>query len=149
MLQAIAGYDANDPTSLSDPAPDMLAGIEDGVEGVRIGLDERHVSDGVDPELAQAVLDGVKVLEGLGAKIVEIQMPDVDKYLPAWPVLCFVRGGGGAPRELSVAPRRLRPLVPGLAGHGRGESRARTTRRPTICAPSATASCERRSEILT
>ena len=88
MLQAIAGYDANDPTSLSDPVPDMLAGIEDGVAGVRIGLDERHVSDGVDPELARAVLDGVKVLEGLGAEIVEIDMPDVDRYLPAWPVLC-------------------------------------------------------------
>ena len=88
MLQAMAGYDPNDPTSLSDPVPDMLAGIEDGVEGVRIGLDERHVSDGVDPELTRAVLDGVKVLEGLGAEIVEIDMPDVDRYLPAWPVLC-------------------------------------------------------------
>ena len=88
MLQAIAGYDANDPTSLSAPVPDMLAGIEDGVAGVRIGLDERHVSDGVNPELTRAVLDGVKVLEGLGAEIVEIDMPDVDRYLPAWPVLC-------------------------------------------------------------
>ena len=88
MLQAMAGYDPNDPTSLSAPVPDMLAGIEDGVAGVRIGLDERHVSDGVDPELTRAVLDGVKVLEGLGAEIVEIDMPDVDRYLPAWPVLC-------------------------------------------------------------
>ena len=88
MLQAIAGYDANDPTSLSAPVPDMLAGIEDGVAGVRIGLDERHVSDGVNPELTRAVLDGVKALEGLGAEIVEIDMPDVDRYLPAWPVLC-------------------------------------------------------------
>ena len=88
MLQAIAGYDANDPTSLSEPVPDMLAGIGDGVAGIRIGLDERHISDGVDPELAQAVLDGAKVLESLGAEIVNIQMPDVDKYLSAWPVLC-------------------------------------------------------------
>ncbi len=88
VLQAIAGYDSNDPTSLSDPVPDMLAGIGGGVEGLRIGLDEHHVSDEVDPELTQAVLDGVKVLEGLGAEIVNIEMPDVDKYLPAWPVLC-------------------------------------------------------------
>ena len=88
MLQAIAGYDPNDPTSLSSPVPDMLADIESGVSGIRIGVDERHISDGVDPELAQAVLDGVKVMESLGAKIVPIQMPDVDKYLSAWPVLC-------------------------------------------------------------
>lgn len=88
MLQAIAGYDANDPTSLSDTVPDILADIEAGVQGIRIGLDENHVSDGVDPELTQAVLDGVKVLEVLGAEIVSVQMPNVDKYLPAWPVLC-------------------------------------------------------------
>ena len=88
ILEAIAGYDANDPTSLSDPAPDMLNGIDDGVEGVRIGVDERHNSDGVDPELAQAVMAGIGVMEGLGAEIVEIQMPDIDRYLPAWPTLC-------------------------------------------------------------
>jgi len=58
------------------------------VEGVKIGLDESYVTDGVDPELAQAVLAGVEVLAGLGAEIVPVQMPDVDRYLPAWPVLC-------------------------------------------------------------
>ena len=88
MLQAIAGYDPNDPTSLSDPVPDMLADIQSGVSGIRIGLDERHISDGVDPELTQAVLDGVKVMESLGAQIVHINMPDIDKYISAWPVLC-------------------------------------------------------------
>ena len=52
------------------------------------GLDHPYASKGVDPELAQAVLNGVKVLEGLGAQVVEVRMPDVDRYLPAWPVLC-------------------------------------------------------------
>ena len=87
MLQAIAGHDNNDPTTLPDPVPDMLARINDGVKGIRIGLDERYVTDGVDPELNQAVLNGVKVLEGLGAEIVDVKMPDVEKYLPSWFVL--------------------------------------------------------------
>ena len=39
-------------------------------------------------KIAEAVLAGVSVLEKLGAEIVEVQMPDVDKYLPAWPILC-------------------------------------------------------------
>ena len=38
--------------------------------------------------MTQAVLDGVRVLEGLGAEIVNIRMPNVDRYLSAWPVLC-------------------------------------------------------------
>ena len=88
MLQVIAGYDPNDPTSLSDPVPDYLDGIDAGVQGVRIGYDLDHISDGVDPELTQAVLNGITVLAELGAEIVEIEMPDVDRYLPAWPVLC-------------------------------------------------------------
>ena len=88
MLQAIAGQDPNDPTSLPDLVPDMLGDIGLGVEGIRIGLDEKYATDGVDPELARAVLAGIRVLEGLGAEIVEVQMPDVDSYLSAWPVLC-------------------------------------------------------------
>ena len=88
MLQAIAGWDPRDPTSLSAPVPDYLADMDAGIAGVRVGVDERHITDGVDPELARAVLDGVETLRALGAEIVEMRMPDVDKYLPAWPVLC-------------------------------------------------------------
>ena len=88
MLQAIAGRDANDPTTLPALLPDMLENIGKGVKGLRIGWDENYASKGVDPELAQAVADGVKILESLGAEIVTFQMPDVDKYVPAWPILC-------------------------------------------------------------
>ena len=87
-LQAIAGQDPSDPTSLPAPVPDMLEGIDGGVKGVRIGLDEKYATDGVDPELAAAVVESVAVMKELGAEIVPVQMPDVDSYLPAWPVLC-------------------------------------------------------------
>ena len=87
-LQAIAGQDPNDPTSLPAPVPDMLDGIDGGVQGIRIGLDEKYATDGVDPELAAAVVEGVAVMKELGAEIVPVQMPDVDSYLPAWPILC-------------------------------------------------------------
>ena len=87
-LQAIAGQDPSDPTSLPARVPDMLDGIDGGVRGVRIGLDEKYATDGVDLELAAAVIEGVAVMKELGAEIVTVQMPDVDSYLPAWPVLC-------------------------------------------------------------
>ncbi len=67
ILRAIAGRDSNDPTSLPEAVPDMLEGIEQGVKGVRIGLDETYVSKGVDHELAEAVLAGVRLLEARGA----------------------------------------------------------------------------------
>ena len=88
VLQAISGLDPNDPTTLPAAVPDMLGGIERGVDGVRGGLDERYVTADVDPELADAVLAGVRVLEGLGAQIVEVRMPPLDEYLEAWTPLC-------------------------------------------------------------
>lgn len=88
MLEAIAGFDSNDPTSLPAPVPDMLESIDEGVEGVRIGLDLQYATKDIDPELAEAVVAGVKVLEGLGAEIIDVQLPDMDPYIAAWPVLC-------------------------------------------------------------
>ena len=88
MLQAISGQDPDDPTSLPDPVLDMLGELDRGVTGVRIGFDEKYATEGVDAELAQAVVAGVKVMENLGAKIVTVEMPDVDSYIPAWRVIC-------------------------------------------------------------
>ena len=88
MLQAIAGHDPNDPTSLTAPVPNMLEGLERGVRGVRIGVDERYIGDTVDPELAAAVLDGARLLESKGAVLVPVRMPDIEPFSRAWGVLC-------------------------------------------------------------
>lgn len=88
MLQAIAGHDPKDPTSLPVPVPDMVKHLNDGVKGVRIGFDEQGIRQHTDAELAEAVTSGVRVLEQLGAEVIEIQMPDLDEFLSAWPTLC-------------------------------------------------------------
>ena len=88
MLEAIAGYDPNDPTSLPDPVPNMLEGIGQDLQKVRIGFDENYTTNGIDAELADAVRAGVEILADQGAKIVEVELPDVDAYVSAWPTLC-------------------------------------------------------------
>ena len=88
VLEAISGFDSNDPTSLPTPVPNMLESIGKGVEGVCIGLDLQYATKDIDPELAEAVLAGVKILEDLGAEIIEVQLPDMDPYIAAWPILC-------------------------------------------------------------
>jgi len=88
MFQAIAGLDPNDPTSLSAPVPEMLDGIDRGVRGLRIGLDEEYISGNTDPQVVESVLAGIRVLEKLGAAIVPIKMPDTGGYLDAWATLC-------------------------------------------------------------
>ena len=88
MLQAIAGRDPNDPTSLTAPVPNMLGGLAQGVSGVRIGVDERYIGDDVDSELAAAVLEGVRLLESMGARLMPVRMPDTEPLSRAWGVLC-------------------------------------------------------------
>ncbi len=89
VLQAIAGLDPNDPTSLPDPVPDMLAGVGQGVRGLRIGWNETYATRDMAPDFAQAVVEGVRVMERLGAVIVPVSMPTrLYEYLEAWAVLC-------------------------------------------------------------
>lgn len=88
MLEAIAGPDPNDPTSLPNPVPDMLAEIGQDLRGIRIGFDDDYATDGIDAELAEAVRAGVEVLADQGAEIVEVRLPDIDEYVSAWPTLC-------------------------------------------------------------
>ncbi|MBT5897361.1 MAG: amidase [Rhodospirillaceae bacterium] len=89
VLQAIAGRDANDPTSLTAPVPGMLSGLETGAKGLRIGWDERYGSDDLTSDHAAAVSAAVEVMAGLGAEIIPVSMPErLAEYLPAWIVLC-------------------------------------------------------------
>ena len=88
VLEAIAGFDPNDPTSLKAPGPNMLEKLGRGIEGLRIGFDRVYASDGVEPGLAGAIETAVERLERLGADVVEVQVPDVLEVLGAWFVIC-------------------------------------------------------------
>ncbi len=75
MLQAIAGYDPADSTSVDIPVPDYLAGLEGGVTGKKIGLPQEYFIPGLDPEVKQAVENVVEVYRSLGAEVVEVSLP--------------------------------------------------------------------------
>ena len=89
VMQAIAGLDPDDPTTLAAPVPDMLAGLEAGAKGLRIGWDQRYATEDMAPDYAAAVTAAVEVMAKLGAEIVPVSMPErLAEYLPAWAVLC-------------------------------------------------------------
>lgn len=88
VLEAIAGHDPNDSTSLQVPVPNMLAELGRGVEGLRIGFDRAYALDGVDPGLAAAMELAITELKRLGAEIVDVQLPDVSEVPAAWFAVC-------------------------------------------------------------
>jgi len=75
MLQAVAGYDSADSTSVDTPVPDYLADLEDGVKGLKVGLPQEYFVPGLDPEVKQAVEQVVERYRELGAEIVEVSLP--------------------------------------------------------------------------
>ena len=90
MMAAIAGHDDNDPTSLTAPVPDYLGTLDQGIEGVRLGIDEALINEDADPQIVAVVRDAVTGLAARGARIVPIVMPSPDRMLEGWIPLCSV-----------------------------------------------------------
>ena len=86
MLEAIAGEDPNDPTSLPGPAPRLLDALDGGVAGLRLGYDRRYATVGVDPAVAAGVEEALGVLTELGAEAVEVEVPGAS--VDDWGTIC-------------------------------------------------------------
>ncbi len=76
MLRTVAGHDDNDPTSSRLPVPDYLAGLDGGVNGLRIGVPENYFYDPVEEAVRTLLDDSVEVFRKLGAEIVPVSVPD-------------------------------------------------------------------------
>lgn len=78
MLGIFAGADPRDPTSLDAPVPDYLGKLSEvsGAKGMRIGIDESHIGQGVNGEVAAAIGEAVDVLRRIGATSVPVKVPD-------------------------------------------------------------------------
>ncbi|MFH0912594.1 MAG: Asp-tRNA(Asn)/Glu-tRNA(Gln) amidotransferase subunit GatA [Patescibacteria group bacterium] len=75
VLQAIAGKDKRDATSLDAPVPDYVLEIKQDINGLKIGVPKEYFGEGVDPEISTAVRKSLEKLIELGAKVEEISLP--------------------------------------------------------------------------
>ncbi|MEN8142408.1 MAG: Asp-tRNA(Asn)/Glu-tRNA(Gln) amidotransferase subunit GatA [Thermodesulfobacteriota bacterium] len=87
MLQAISGYDRRESTSVDCPVPDYLASLDLGVKGMKVGIPKEYFGEGLSSEVEKAVRNGIKVLEGGGAEIIEVSMPHTDYGVAAYYVI--------------------------------------------------------------
>lgn len=81
-LQAIAGHDRRDSTSVDRPVPDYLANLDRPLEGLRIGIVPDHFGAGLDSEVERATREAIETYRGLGAEIQEVALPHT-KYCVA------------------------------------------------------------------
>jgi aspartyl-tRNA(Asn)/glutamyl-tRNA(Gln) amidotransferase subunit A len=78
MMNVIAGYDKRDSTSIKREVPDFSAALQDGMQGVRIGIPAEYFGKGLDPEVEQAIRSGIAMLEDAGAELVEVSLPHTE-----------------------------------------------------------------------
>lgn len=77
MLQAIAGYDPLDPSTVPVPVPDFSAALGRDLRGLKMGIPRNYYFDIIDPEVETAVRQAISALEGLGVELREVSLPSM------------------------------------------------------------------------
>ena len=84
LLQAMAGFDERDSTSVQQPVPDYLAGLEQDLAGLRIGLPREYFGAGLDAGVGDVVTAALELLTARGATLVDIDLPSTHLVVPAY-----------------------------------------------------------------
>ena len=87
LLQAMAGFDERDSTSVDEPVPDYSADLNQPLTGLRIGLPKEYFASGLDTATADAIAAAVKQFQALGAEIKEVSLPNAELAIPAYYVI--------------------------------------------------------------
>ena len=127
LLTAMSGHDPRDSTSVDAPVPDYAAGLGASLEGLRIGLVEEFMDEGLDPANARAIEVALKVLEGLGAVIRRVSLPSIGLSVPTYYVVAPAECSSNLSRFDGVRfgyraaePRDLEDLYKRSRGEGFG-----------------------------
>jgi len=127
LLTAMSGHDPRDSTCVDAPVPDYAAGLGDSIEGLRIGVVEEFMDEGLDPANAAAIEAALGVLEGLGARIERVSLGSIGLSVPAYYVVAPAECSSNLSRFDGVrfghraeAPRDLEDMYKRSRGEGFG-----------------------------
>ena len=87
LLQAMAGFDPKDSTSVDQPVDDYLAALNQPLSGLRIGLPREYFGSGLDSRIADKVMAVIEALKKLGATVKDISLPNMQHAIPAYYVI--------------------------------------------------------------
>ena len=87
MLSTMAGFDEKDSTSVERDVPNYAQGLNDSLEGLKIGLPKEYFGEGLDAGVAKVVDAAIEEYKKLGATVVEISLPNTSLSVPAYYVV--------------------------------------------------------------
>lgn len=122
MLGAIAGADPKDATASLRPVPNYLAGMQRGLRGLRIGIDTRWISEGVDAPTTQALASAMEVIQRLGGEFHEVTFPDPAQMIIDWFPLCGIEAAVVHEKTYPLHKNQYGPGLAGIIDLGRAQS---------------------------
>ncbi len=84
IMEVIAAHDPKDSTSIKREDTDFTSALVDDVKGMKIGIPSTYFGEGLDPQVKEAVMNAVKVLEEKGAIVEEFELDLVDYAIPTY-----------------------------------------------------------------
>ncbi len=127
LLDAMAGFDPRDSTSLERPAPDYLSTLNAPLAGVRIGLPVEYFGEGLDVQVDGVIQEAVRTLQRLGAVLKTISLPNTPLAVPTYYVLALAEASSNLARYDGVRygyrceqPRDLQDLYTRSRSEGFG-----------------------------
>jgi aspartyl-tRNA(Asn)/glutamyl-tRNA(Gln) amidotransferase subunit A len=87
LLQAMAGFDVKDSTSVDLPVPDYQANLANNIKGLIIGLPKEFFGDGLTNNVAVAIEEAIQEYKKMGAEVKEVSMPNLKLAIPAYYVI--------------------------------------------------------------
>jgi aspartyl-tRNA(Asn)/glutamyl-tRNA(Gln) amidotransferase subunit A len=87
LLSAMAGFDPRDSTSVDEPVPDYVAALNQPLAGLKIGFVKEFFEKGLDEASGKRVREALQQYEKLGAKLVEVSLPNLPLSVPTYYVV--------------------------------------------------------------
>lgn len=98
MLNAMAGFDERDSTSLERTPEDYRRDLEQPLAGLRIGLPKEFFGPGCDPAVMASVQEAIKQYQALGATLVNVSLPHTDLAVPVYYVIASAEASSNLSR---------------------------------------------------
>jgi len=87
LLSAMAGFDSRDSTSVDEPVPDYVSALNQPLAGLKIGFVKEFFEKGLDEASGKLVREALQQYEKLGAKLVEVSLPNLPLSVPTYYVV--------------------------------------------------------------
>ncbi len=87
LLQAMAGFDGKDSTSVEQDVPDYRAELNNSLQGLKIGIPKEFFSSDLNADIAAVVNSAIAEYQKLGAELVEVSIPSLNQSIPVYYVI--------------------------------------------------------------